>query len=106
VPSCKALILAGDFRGSGTGVKFPDSGAVMPPSRCPEKRCAEMATMIGERRRRHSYDDALLTARTTLRTGYVRVLVFCNSCRHQAHADMQAMQLGVVRDPARGQVAG
>jgi hypothetical protein len=27
-------------------------------------------------------------ARTTLRTGYVRVLVFCNSCRHQANADL------------------
>ena len=25
-------------------------------------------------------------ARTTLRIGYVRVLVFCNSCRHQADA--------------------
>jgi hypothetical protein len=24
----------------------------------------------------------LPTARTTLRTGYARVLVFCNSCRH------------------------
>ena len=24
----------------------------------------------------------------TLRTGYVRVLVFCNSCRHQADADL------------------
>ena len=29
--------------------------------------------------------------RTTLRTGYVRVLVFCNSCRHQADADLQAI---------------
>jgi hypothetical protein len=27
--------------------------------------------------------DALPTARTTLRTGHVRVLVFCNSCRYQ-----------------------
>jgi hypothetical protein len=36
------------------------------------------------RRRRRRYDDTLPTARTTLRTGYVRVLVFCNSCRHQA----------------------
>ena len=33
----------------------------------------------------------LPTARTTLRTGYVRVLVFCNSCRHQADADLQAI---------------
>jgi hypothetical protein len=24
----------------------------------------------------------------TARTGYVRVLVFCNSCRHQADADL------------------
>jgi hypothetical protein len=30
----------------------------------------------------------LPTPRTTLRTGYVRVLVFCNSCRHQADADL------------------
>jgi hypothetical protein len=29
--------------------------------------------------------------RTTLRTGYVRVLVFCNSCRQQADADLQAI---------------
>jgi hypothetical protein len=35
--------------------------------------------------------DALPTARTTLRTGYVRVLVFCTSCRHQADADLQAI---------------
>ena len=27
----------------------------------------------------------------TLRTGYVRVLVFCNSCRHQADADRYAL---------------
>jgi hypothetical protein len=33
----------------------------------------------------------LPTVRTTLRTGYVRVLVFCNSCRHQADADLQAI---------------
>jgi hypothetical protein len=35
--------------------------------------------------------DGLPTARTTLRAGYVRVLVFCNSCRHQADADLQAL---------------
>jgi hypothetical protein len=35
--------------------------------------------------------DGLPTARTTLRTRYVRVLVFCNSCRHQADADLQAI---------------
>ena len=27
----------------------------------------------------------------TLRTGYVRVLVYCNSCRHQADADRYAL---------------
>ena len=32
--------------------------------------------------------DGLPTASTTLRTGYVRVLVFCNSCRHQSDADL------------------
>jgi hypothetical protein len=41
--------------------------------------------------RRRSYDSELPTARTTLRTGYVRVLVFCNSCRHQADADLGAL---------------
>jgi hypothetical protein len=33
----------------------------------------------------------LPTPRTTLRAGYVRVLVFCNSCRHQADADLDAI---------------
>jgi hypothetical protein len=37
------------------------------------------------------HDDALPTARTTLRTGYVRVLVFCRSCRYRAAADLQAI---------------
>ena len=37
--------------------------------------------------------DGLPTARTTLRTRYVRVLVFCNSCRHQANADLRARVL-------------
>ena len=41
--------------------------------------------------RRRSYDDGLPTASTTLRTGYVRVLVFCNSCRHQADPDLYAL---------------
>ena len=27
----------------------------------------------------------------TLRTGYVRVLVFCNSCQHEAEADLQKL---------------
>lgn len=40
---------------------------------------------------RRSYDDTLPTAHTTLRTGYVRVLVFCRSCRHQADADLQRL---------------
>jgi hypothetical protein len=35
-------------------------------------------------RYRRPRDDDLPTPRTALRTGYVRVLVFCNSCRHQA----------------------
>jgi transposase-like protein len=43
--------------------------------------------------------DGLPTARTTLRTGYVRMLVFCNSCRHQADADLQALV-----DAGRGDV--
>ena len=37
------------------------------------------------------HDDGLPTARTTLCTGYLRLLVFCNSCRHQAEADLQAI---------------
>jgi hypothetical protein len=47
-----------------------------------------------------SYDDTLPTARTTLHTKYVRVLVFCNSCRHQADADLQA-----IVDAGRGDVS-
>jgi hypothetical protein len=43
--------------------------------------------------------DGLPTARATLRTGYVRMLVFCNSCRHQADADLQALV-----DAGRGDV--
>jgi hypothetical protein len=50
-------------------------------------------------RYRRPRDDGLPTARTTLRTGYVRVLVFCNSCRHQADADLQALV-----DAGRGDV--
>jgi hypothetical protein len=46
--------------------------------------------MSGRRYRRKRIHGDLPTARTTLRTGYVRVLVFCNSCRHQADADLQA----------------
>jgi hypothetical protein len=42
-------------------------------------------------RRIHGGD--LPTANTTLRTSYVRVLVFCNSCRHQADADLRAIVL-------------
>ena len=38
--------------------------------------------------RRRSY-NALPTACSTPRTGYVRVLMFCNSCRHQVDADLQ-----------------
>jgi hypothetical protein len=49
--------------------------------------------------RRRPETNALPTARTTLRTGYARVLVFCNSCRHQADADLQA-----IVDAGRGDV--
>ena len=41
--------------------------------------------------RRRPETDAPPTPHTTLRTGYVRVLVFCKSCRHQADADLQAL---------------
>ena len=41
----------------------------------------------------HDEHHELPTPRTTLRTGYVRVLVFCKSCRHQADADLQALVL-------------
>jgi hypothetical protein len=37
-------------------------------------------TRIYKRRR----EDALPTPRTALRARFVRVVVFCNSCRHQA----------------------
>ena len=39
-----------------------------------------------DRRHRRIYGGDLPTPRTTL-----RVLVFCNSCRHQADADLQAI---------------
>jgi hypothetical protein len=35
--------------------------------------------------------DALPNPRTTLRTGYIRVLVLCKPRRHQANADLQAI---------------
>jgi hypothetical protein len=35
--------------------------------------------------------DTLPTPRTTLRCRYVRVLVWCKSCRHQADADLEAL---------------
>ena len=41
--------------------------------------------------RRRPKTDGLPTARTALRTGYVRVLVFCNSCRHQADTDFETL---------------
>ena len=50
-------------------------------------------TRIYKRRR----EDALPTPRTTLRARYVRVLVLCKSCRHQADADLHAL----VRWPRR-----
>ena len=45
--------------------------------------------------------DELPTARTTLRTGYVRVLVFCRSCRYQADANLQAISTCFVTCAAR-----
>ena len=50
-------------------------------------------------RYRRPRDDGLPTPRSALRTSYVRVLVFCNSCRHQADADLQA-----IVDAGRGDV--
>ena len=41
----------------------------------------------------------LPTPRTTLRTGYVRVRVWCKSCRRQRDADLQALV-----DAGRGDV--
>jgi hypothetical protein len=46
-------------------------------------------TRIYKRRR----EDSLPTPRTALRTRYARVLVFCNSCRHQADVDLRAVVL-------------
>jgi hypothetical protein len=43
--------------------------------------------------------DALPTARTTLRSRYVQVLVWCKACRHQAEANLQALV-----DAGRGDV--
>ena len=50
--------------------------------------------------------DGLPTACTTLRTGYVRLLVFCNSCRHQADADLQAISRGEPRSGATARHIG
>jgi len=52
-------------------------------------RCGHRRTGAGGMTRRpvisdHDEHHELPTARTTLRTSYVRVLVFCNSCHHQA----------------------
>jgi hypothetical protein len=47
--------------------------------------------MIRNYKRRR--EDAVPTPRTALRTRYVRVVVFCNSCRHQADADLRALVL-------------
>jgi Zn finger protein HypA/HybF involved in hydrogenase expression len=41
----------------------------------------------------------LSTPRTTLRTGYVRVRVWCKGCQHQSDADLQALV-----DAGRGDV--
>jgi transposase-like protein len=60
----------------------------MPPPRSGASWCAGLTAMV-DRRPQRIYGGDLPTARTTLRNGYVRVLVFCNSCRHQADADLQ-----------------
>jgi hypothetical protein len=44
-------------------------------------------------------DQHELPTRTTLRTGYVRVRVWCKSCRRQRDADLQALV-----DAGRGDV--
>ena len=44
-------------------------------------------------RYRRPRDDGLPTVRTALRTGYVRVVVLCNSCRHQADVDQLELVL-------------
>jgi hypothetical protein len=44
-----------------------------------------------DRRPRRIYGGDLPTPRAALRNGYMRVLVFCNSCRHQADADLYAL---------------
>jgi Zn finger protein HypA/HybF involved in hydrogenase expression len=44
-------------------------------------------------------DDGLPTPRTTLSARYVRVLVWCKSCRHRRDADLQALV-----DAGRGDV--
>jgi hypothetical protein len=38
-----------------------------------------------------SAPDTLPTPHSTLRARYVRVLVWCKACRHQADADLQAL---------------
>jgi hypothetical protein len=45
------------------------------------------------------HPDALPTSRSTLRARYVRVLVWCKACRHEANADLQA-----IMDVGRGDV--
>jgi hypothetical protein len=51
------------------------------------------AAGIAGQRQTEAVTDGLPTANTTLAARYVRVLVFCNSCRHQADADLQAIVL-------------
>ena len=51
---------------------------------------------------RNSTEAGLSTPRSTLRTGYCRVLVWCKACRHQADADLQAIiDSGVLRPANR-----
>jgi hypothetical protein len=44
-------------------------------------------------------DTSLPTPRSTLRSRYARVLVWCKACRHQREADLQALA-----DAGRGDV--
>ena len=54
---------------------------------------------VDRRLRAHIAPNELPTPRTTLRSGYVRVLVWCMACRHRRNADLQ----GLV-DAGRGDV--
>src|SRR4051794_20392175 len=50
--------------------------------------CHGVVTPLGLQQMRADHHE-LPTPRTTLRTGYVRVLVWCKACRHRRDADLQ-----------------